>query len=462
MDTDNLKFNDESAEGESLHLVENDVNNLSSSGEGPIIMATTYNSQFPLSHDTYNGIYGASDGMIYYVLCSESIEEGGKMYCFDPQVKQITLCGDLTEICGEKDQKAIPQGKSHVNFIESDGKLFFGTHIGYYNTVKGVDKMGTPPEGYNIYPGGHLLSYDLKAKKFEDLGIVPNQEGVLTMNMDIHRGLIYGITWPSGYFFRYSLEKNEMKNLGLISRKGEDGAGEEYRALCRSIAVNPESGSVYFSTSDGFILRCMLREGAIEIIIEDDLKKDYFGYYDPSSPGHMGYNWRQVFWRPEDKCIYGVHGNSGYFFRFDPRTNRVEVLDRITSKSSQRSGMFDQFSYGYLGLILGPDGRTVYYLTGSPMFINGKRVMGKSTTGKGEAKGLENLHLITYDIPTGKYQDHGPVYFSDGKVPLYVNSIAIGLDGTIYFLGRITENGKTRTDLISIPNPGVSNLTLLK
>jgi hypothetical protein len=417
------------------------------------ITATAYDSGFPLSHDTYNGIYAASDGLIYYALCSESIDEGGKMYSFNPDTKQIILCGDLTEACGEKGLNAIPQGKNHVNFVETDGKLFFGTHIGYYNNETGIDKIGTPPEGYDIYPGGHLLSYDLKTKQFEDLGIVPQQEGVLSMNMDIQRRLIYGITWPRGYFFRYSMEKKEMENLGTISGKGEDGTGEEYRTLCRSIAINPEDGSAYYSTSEGDIFRCAWNKDEIELIEGDSLKKDYFGYYDPSSPGHMGYNWRQVFWHRKSKSIYGVHGNSGYFFRFDPQLNKVEVLDRITSKPSQRSGMFDQFSYGYLGLILGSNERTVYYLTGSPMYINGKRVIGKSTTGKGEARGLENLHLITYDIPTCKYQDHGPIYFEDGQVPMYVNSIAIGLDGTIYFLGRITENGKTRTDLISIPNP---------
>ena len=91
------------------------------------------------------------------------------------------------------------------------------------------------------------------------------------------------------------------------------------------------------------------------------MKKDYFGLYDPTNPGHMGYNWRQTFWRPSDKMIYGVHGNSGYLFRFDPRASRIEVLDRITAEPSKRCGMFDQFSYGYLGFALGPDGRTLHY-----------------------------------------------------------------------------------------------------
>ncbi len=156
------------------------------------------------------------------------------------------------------------------------------------------------------------------------------------------------------------------------------------------------------------------------------MKKDYFGLYDPTSAGHMAYNWRQVFWYPGDQHIYGVHGNSGYLFRFDPKAERVEVLDRITSRASKQSGMFDQFSYGYLGFALGPDERTIYYLTGGPIYVDGKRVRGKDSTAKGESKGQEDLHLVTYDIPTGRYTDHGAIFFKNGDRPSYVNSIAVG------------------------------------
>jgi len=115
--------------------------------------------------------------------------------------------------------------------------------------------------------------------------------------------------------------------------------------------------------------------------------------------------------------------------------------------------MYDQFSYGYLGFTLGPDGRTLHYLTGGPIYVDGKRVTGKGSTAKGESKGAENLHLITYHIPTSKYVDNGPIFFQDGQRPSYVNSIAVGRDGTVYALSRITQNGRTRTDLISIPRP---------
>lgn len=418
------------------------------SGEGYI--AETFDSGFECSHDTYNGIYCASDGNIYYVLCSINKDEGGKMYCFEPSSKEISLCGDLTEMCGEKELQAIPQGKSHVTFIESNGKLFFGTHIGYYDLVNGMDKMGSPPEGYKPYPGGHILSYDLKSKSFIDYGIAPEKEGIVTMNMDPLRNIVYGITWPSGYFFRLNLNTGEMENLGSISKGGENGIGNSFRVLCRSITINPNDGTAYFSTSEGHIFKCGSNADKIELMAEEALKKDYFGQYDPAEPGHMAYHWRQVFWYEPSRLFYGVHGNSGYLFTFNPANAVIELVHRLTSVPSRKSGMFDQFSYGYLGFALGLDMQTIYYLTGAPVFESGKRVHGKRTTGKGEAKGIEQLHLVTFNIDSGTYRDHGPIRFKNGESPLYVNSIAIGLDGTIYFLGRITEKGITRTDLIRI------------
>jgi hypothetical protein len=418
--------------------------------QGPALTAKTFNSGFSIAHDTYNAIDVASDGNVYYVLSSQSIDTGGQMYSFNPRTGKIKHCGDLTEACGEKGLKTISQGKSHVHFVESKGKLYFGTHVGYYSMVDGMEKMGIPPAGYREYPGGHILSYDLKTGKFEDLAIAPHKEGILTLNMDTARGLIYCITWPTGYVFRYDLAKKQLTEIGLLSGEGENGAGRNFRTLCRSLAIDPRDGSVYATTSEGTIYR--IRVGADQLeALEEDMKKDYFGLYDPTSAGHMGYNWRQTVWYPGDATVYGVHGNSGYLFQFDPRAQRVKVLERITSEPSKRSGMFDEFSYGYLGFTLGPDRHTLYYLTGGPVYVDGHRVRGKSSTAMGEAKGLEDLHLVTYDIATSKYRDHGAIFYGDGQRPLYVNSIAVAKDGTVYTLARITENGKTRTDLVQVP-----------
>jgi hypothetical protein len=270
------------------------------------------------------------------------------------------------------------------------------------------------------------------------------------MNMDESRGRIFGITWPTGIVFRFDIANKDLKVLGKFFEEGEVGVGPTFRVICRSIAVCPDDGAAYFSTGDGKIHRYNPSTDSVEVVQGDDLKKDYFGVYDQSSSGNMAYNWRQIFWHAPSKEFYGVHGNSGYLFRFNPKTERVEVLTRLTSELSQRSGMFDQFSYGYLGFALGPNNRTIYYLTGGPIYKDGKRVRGVDSTAKGEAKGLENLHLVTYDIPLGKYVDHGPIFFENGDFPTYVNSIAIGAEGTVYSMGRVLRDGKTLTDLFSV------------
>ncbi len=417
----------------------------------PTITAESYDSGFKWAHDTYNGMGTGSDGKIYYVLSTTKYDVPARMYAFDPATEKIEYVGDMNEAADEDGMKAIAQGKVHNNFVEYRSKLYFSTHLGYYVIIDDMEKPGPPPPGWKPYQGGHLLSYDLESGEFEDLGIPLPGEAIIAMNMDTRRGRIYALTWPTGNFVTYDVPAGKMKDLGPTCLDGEGGKGDRYRTICRALAVDPTDGAVYFSNGDGDILRYDYETEKINTLESDNLRKDYFGSYDPTSPGHMGYNWRQIVWRPADKCFYGVHGNSGYLFRFDPRDGRVTVLVRLTSLPSKRCGMFDQFSYGYLGFTLGPDGRTLYYLTGAPIFIDGQRLAGKETTGKGEAKGQENLHLITYDIPTGKYTDHGAIFLEDGQRPLYVNSIALDEQGNVYTLCRIKRGGSVLTDLIRVP-----------
>jgi hypothetical protein len=105
-----------------------------------------------------------------------------------------------------------------------------------------------------LYPGGHILSYDLKTREFEDLAVLPNGEGMVSMTMDCDRGHMYGISWPKGSFIHYDADNKILKNLGQISKNGEAGEpGDDFRSLCRSLMVDPGDGTVYFSTSEGDI-----------------------------------------------------------------------------------------------------------------------------------------------------------------------------------------------------------------
>jgi len=425
------------------------------SAENKPLIATPYFSGFEGAHDTYNAISAGSDGKIYYVLSSQAYNVGGQMYVYNPKTDKTSFLADLTEICGEKDKRTISQGKSHVRFYECKGKLYFATHVGYYEMIDGMECLPVnAPSGYKLYPGGHFLDYDLATGKFEDLAIVPNGEGVITMTMDSVRKQIYAITWPRGYFIHYDINTGKLTNAGLVSANGEAGkAGKDYRVLCRSMFVDTRDGLVYYSTADGDIFNYNPKNNLLSKVEGVDLKLDYFGKYDPTRPGSMGYNWRSIVWYPEERVAYGVHGNSGYLFKFDPKNKKIEIVDRITSEPSRKSGMFDQFSYGYLGFNLGNDNETLYYLTGGPIYKDGKRVEGVDEIAMGAARGLEDLHLVTYHLPTGKYIDHGPIFYKDGSRPTYVNSITLDKEGNVYTLARFEQKGAIIEDLIKIPNP---------
>ena len=419
------------------------------------LIARPYYSGFPGAHDTYNALSTASDGKVYYVLSSEDIEIGGQFYVYDPAADTTNHIGDLTEICGEKGENVIGQGKSHVEFYEKDNQLYFSTHVGIYELIDGMDRLPeNPPGDYGVYRGGHILSYDMSDGTCRDLALAPHGEGMVSMTMDTERGQIYGITWPTGHFIHYDVGKDTLHDLGPVSHGGEGGTpGDDFRVLCRSLVVDPRSGTVYFSNAEGDILYYHPDEGQTGKLDRAHLRLDYFGEYDHTRPGSMAYNWRKVFWHPVENVIYGVHGNSGYLFRLDPVKEKMELMERITSEPSRKSGFYDQFSYGYLGFTLGPDRETIYYLTGGPIYEDGVRVRGEDQIAKGAARGLENLHLVTYHLPTDEYLDHGPIFYEDGSRPTYVNTIAVGAGGYIYTLARMQHKGKMIQDLVKIPNP---------
>jgi hypothetical protein len=311
-----------------------------------------------------------------------------------------------------------------------------------------------PMEGVENYLGGHFLSWDMENKVMEDLAIVPDGEGVLTMTMDTERNQIYALTWPSGNFLHLDLDTSELKNFGPISEKGEAGVvGEDYRVLCRSILVSPENGNVYYTTSDGNIFCYSPNSVDGPAKLEDvNMRRDFFGSYDPKVPGNMGYNWRRIFWHDEDNVAYGIHGNSNYLFKFDPKNSKIELIERLSSLPSKRMGMYDQFSYGYLGFDLGPDKETLFYLTGGPLTDRPPND-GTKQIAKGAAKNLENLHLVTYHLPTNTYTDHGPAFYEDGSIPTYVNAIAIDKDANVFTMARMQKPWGEIQDLVKIHYP---------
>jgi hypothetical protein len=206
---------------------------------------------------------------------------------------------------------------------------------------------------------------------------------------------------------------------------------------------------VYFTTSDGAIQRYNPEKAAVEPYTLLNMKRDIFGQWDPARPGHQGYNWRATLWHEESQAFYGVHPRSGYLFLFEPHAGRLELIERVCAEELRRVGHYEPFHYGYLTLQLGPDRKTLYYLTstyGVPLEDGGLMSAAHLVTPGHKSSDterrqyrlpdgrriVETIHLITYNLATREYADHGVVRLDDGRYPRMSQSHAVHPAGRCY------------------------------
>ena len=412
------------------------------------IPARLHPSGFDKSDSNFYALTPASDGCVYYTLSSHDVDTHARVFRYDPTADEVHQLGILGEIVGEAGTKTIPQGKSHSPFYELDGKMYLATHYGFFQSSGNKERPAGVPEGYKQYPGGHILSYDMASGAFADLMTAPTAEGIITFALDPTKRRGYCLTWPKGIFLYHDLDTGRTRNLGPVSLDGEVGEGDRYMCLCRVFAVVPGTGIVYMTNPTGDILKYDPETDAIAPLEHVSLKRDVFGTLDPHVPGHQGYNWRDLVWHPEDRCYYCVSPRSAYLYRFDPATEQIEIMDRICADALRRSGGHEPFRYGYLTLALSDDGDTLYYLTGVSDFTadDGRKVS-------------EVTHLVTYNLRTGRYRDHGILRLEDGRYPVMSHTLGFQ-DGKLYACPWIEMPGSTsdgkpqrQVDLISFDAP---------
>ena len=414
-----------------------------------IIPCRIYPSGFTEADSNFYSLTVASDQCLYYTLCTHKLDSNGRVYRLNPATDELRMMCDLGEVAGEKGRKMLPQGKSHSPFYELDGWLYFSTHYGYFATTDEREEPAPVPEGYKPYPGGHIMRLNMTTGQAEDLVTADPEEGILTLNADMKRGRLYGLTWSKGYFLVYDIATRKLRNLGPVSRGGESGRGDQYFCLVRTFAVDPRDGCVYFTNPDGQVYCYSPDTDRIEPFAGLTLKRDILGSWDPHKPGHQGFNWRDILWHEETQCFYGVHPRSGWLFRFDPPAKRLDLVARIAAEELLQSGDFEPFRYGYLTLQLGPDRETLYYLTSTHGL--------KAEDGR---KVAEATHLVTYNLRTGQYADHGALQITDGRYPRMSQSHAVHPNGTCYACPWIEIPGQSSgkrprwsCDLISFQDP---------
>jgi len=386
------------------------------------------NSGYALSDSNFNSL-SLVDNYIYYTLCTHDINGPGRVYRLDIETETPELIGDLADICGEGDVKRIPQGKSHTPFYKYDGKIWFATHCSFYGgSVDGKENPAPPPEGYQEYSGGRIVTID-KDKKTSVVAKAPDGEGIITMNMDTDRGVAYCLTWPSGLLLIYDAVANTFKNCGKVALDGEIGVGDRYSCLCRTFAIEPTTGTAYFTLSNGEIYETD-KHGNVKLVEWCNLKRDIFGHFDPTVGGHQGYNWRYLVYSKKYKKFFGVHGKSGWLFTFDPVNKSFEIIDRIASRYCKVNGTYEDFRYGYMTLAASQtDADLLHYVSGYT---------------DPETK-TPVLTAITYNVATGAYTEHGQLCLASGEYPTNIQTLAVTAKGDWYVCPWTKTDMKTPT-----------------
>lgn len=277
--------------------------------------------------------------------------------------------------------------------VTSNGDVYIGGSIA-------VDNNGA---GYDTYSGGHLLRYRAPADTerrpievnapcpTEDLGVVAEHEGIYALAADKERNVLYGLTYPSGNFFRYEIKEARFTLLGKVAERKIHGEKfERDRLIGRAIAI-ARNGEAFATGEDGALFRYRPGEAAMEKLAVTV----------PAEPGREGYNRMEVWCADPSGILYGGTSD-GYLVRFDPDSLTMENLGKPLSQ------------YRLNGLVLAKNGK--FYGVG------------------GDADDM--ARLFSYDPKSGAYRILG--FVDVNRRPYYawqayrIDAMCVDDNGTIY------------------------------
>lgn len=342
----------------------------------------------PAGESEIRALAVAPDGAIYGATSGER----SHLFVLEPQHGYVEPLGRLP------DTKVV----QHALVISQVGDVYVGTALA-------VDNNG---EGYDRYPGGHLLKYvprEDKGRKgirietpcpVNDLGIPVKGQGIYALTIDRSRGVIYGVTYPHGDFFSYTAEPGLLKIRGRLAKEIMPGEKfENEKNIGRALVVDQE-GNVFMSGEGGKIYRFNIKTQELESLA--------IGL--PTVPGREVYNRVDAWTSDAEGNLYGGTSD-GYVFCLDPAKLRVRNLGKPLNQ------------YRIRGLVLARNGK-LYGIGGD---------------------NNEMARLFSYDPDSGAYELFGmidvnrrPYYSWQGYV---FDSMAVGLDGTVY-MGQAERRSK--------------------
>jgi len=383
------------------------------------------NKVSPYYDGQWQGIIAASDGACYFGSSSHSLIHGGGFFRFDSKTKKFdVLTDDFSKLVGTDLNINTPQGKCHSPIIEIDSILYLATHLAaYWDDI--LDK----------YEGSHLLTYNLKSKKWRDYGVIkPRYSTYSAIEVDKVRGKIYAMVVPfapqdklidGNHLFQIDIKTGSKRDLGRLS----DGHGSFWFYL-------DNRGRLWTPIWKGTnILHCY--DPDIDSIItyknafpEPKLAPDGKPVITPQFPG-LAWTWAKSIDNGK-RCLFTMGDNGG-------GDERLWVFD--PSKDIRTKEAFTPICYigsTFLSVALG--GNRVYYSQREDItsLRNSDTESARELPPDKQGYQVTNLHLRSVALNQNDkhpFIDHGRIIDQEGRTPGMISSLAADDKGNIYING---------------------------
>ena len=357
-----------------------------------VLSGHRFDAGFTNGDSSYNSCTLGSDRHIYFALSSHHLNEHARVFRLNSFSNDLELMADIGSVVDDA-HGSMGHGKIHVDLEEIDGAL-------YASSSQSL-KPGVRP-----YGGGRFLRLDMKDGVLSVVGKAPREQSIISMAADPARDRLYGLTYPNGLLICCDYARGTTRTIGGFFGKGEQG---RYRRpgsspICRSLALDPRRGDLYWSDSLGRIRVYSPESESVQWISECRLSDQNF---------HGSPIWRQTIWHPQENVFYGVQYRHSVLFRFDPDRRSVENVDHLSAPQYRNKRLRTE-PRATLALKLSKNGETLYYVTNGPPLVS-----------RGGRRVRRTLHLITYHLPSRQYRDTGTLRLADGRYPVFCQSLVV-------------------------------------
>ena len=322
-----------------------------------------------------------------YIVGGTSAIEGLSPYIFVASLKE-------KELINFKDINDVVKGQQRIRTGFCQGKK----NVLFAGTIANKNEDGS--EG-----NGHLIQVEIDSQgniNIVDMGVPIPGEGIFSLLCDSDGKFLYGITFPSGIFFKYKVDTKQVQTYDKIKPTREDINNLEQYVIgpdnyLSGALIQDDQGIIYGSRPINQLF-CFNPKNDSVTLIEDGI---------PEVWGRRALGQVESWAKSKDGMLYGGNAGDGQLFKVNPKTMKITNLGKPIMMNRLRC------------LTFGKDGKLYGVAGGHPGYA----------------------HLFLYDPKEGGYLDLGNPRFRMSHSDIswrgfQIATIASSKDGRYIVMGE--------------------------